>query len=306
MVRICGVFAGIIALLGSTNQFAEAGEPLSELKIGLPRPMFKDVPQAMVNAAARPFQTMIQDKAGIKGSVEVVDDYKALADKIATGKIDIGVFHGFEYAWIKDTPGLIPLVATVPNCGKVQACLVVRIDSKIIDPKDLKGSCVLVPAMSKAHCHMYLDRLREKLPAGDCCPVKRGNLTPQDALGEVANSEGDDPVAAIVDVASLVALERALPGCYKRLRIVAQSELLPSAVVVYRKEALDAATVTKIRNGLIDCVNTPIGKMFALFWQLKGFEDVSPAYHAHVAKSLAAYPEPKNLPSAPPAPKPMK
>lgn len=95
-------------------------------------------------------------------------------------------------------------------------------------------------------------------------------------------------------------------GCYKKLRVLAQSELLPSAVVVYRKGALDEATVTRIRNGLIDCVNTPIGKMFSLFWQLKGFEDVSTAYHATVAKSLAAYPEPKNLPAAPPAPANMK
>ncbi len=296
----------MIAMLGATINTAGAQAPLTELKIGLPRPMFKDVPQAMVNAAARPFQTMIQDKAGVKGSVEVVEDYKALAQKIKDGKIDIGVFHGFEYAWIKDTPGLIPLVATVPNCGKVQACLVVRLDSKFLDPKDLKGACVLVPAMSKAHCHMYLDRLREKLPEGDCCPAKTAGLSPQDALGEVANSAGDAPVAAIVDVASLLALERSLPGCHKKLRILAQSELLPSAVVVYRKAALDDATVTRIRNGLIDCVNTPIGKMFSLFWQLKGFEDVSVAYHATVAKSLAAYPEPKNLPAAPPAPANMK
>ncbi|MBA4190672.1 MAG: hypothetical protein C0467_22030 [Planctomycetaceae bacterium] len=293
----------MIAMLAGAIQTTAAAEPAAELRIGLPRPMFKDVPQAMVNAAARPFQSMIQDKAGVKGTVEVVADYKALAEKMKDGKIDIGVFHGFEYAWVKDTPGLIPMVSTVPNCGKIQACLVVKVDSAFKEPKDLKGACVVVPSGSKAHCHMYLERLRERLPAGDCCPAKNGNLSPEAALGEVAVGDAD---AAIVDVSSLVALERAIPGCYKQLRILAQSELLPSAVVVYRKEALNAATVAKIRNGLIDCVNTPIGKMFALFWQLKGFEDVSPAYHAHVARSLAAYPEPKSIPAAPPAPAPKK
>lgn len=282
----------MLALLGATIQPVGAEEPLSELRIGLPQPMFKDVPKAMVDAAAKPFQTMIQDKAGVKGSVEVCPNYKVLAEKIANGKIDIGIFHGFEYAWVKDTPGLVPLVATVPNCGKVQACLVVHVDSKVMDPKELKGACIVVPASSKAHCYMYLERLREKLPPGDCCPAKPAGLTPHEALGEVANDRAD---AALVDISSLLSLQKESPAAFKQLRILTQSELLPSAVVVYRKGALDANTITKVRNGLIDCVKTPIGRVFAMFWQLKGFEDVSPEYHAHVARSLAAYPAPAEV-----------
>jgi ABC-type phosphate/phosphonate transport system substrate-binding protein len=261
--------------------------------------MFKDVPLAMVNAAARPFSNMIQEKSGLKGNVEVVSDYKMLAEKLGAGTIDIGVFHGFEYAWIKDTPGLVPLVATVPNCGKVQACLVVNVESTAKEPKDLKGACVLVPKSSKAHCHMYLERIRASIPAGDCCPAQTNNLTPEEALGEVAAGNAD---AALVDISALIALKSSLPGCYKQLRVLAESEQLPSAVVVYRKGALPPDVIEKIRIGLIDCVKTPMGKTFALFWQLKGFEDVTDAYHAQVAKSLKAYPSPSAAPpAAPPA-----
>ena len=263
--------------------------------------MFKDVPKAMVDAAARPFQTMIQEKAGVKGSVEVVPNYKILAEKISAGTLDIGIFHGFEYAWVKDTPGLVPLVATLPKCGKVQACLVVHKDSNVLDPKDLKGACIVVPASSKAHCYMYLERLREKLPPGDCCPAKTPGLTPQEALSEVANERAD---AALVDVSSLIVLEKEAPATFRNLRVLVQSEVLPSAVVVYRKDALDPKMVARVRTGLIDCVNTGPGKLFAMFWQLKGFEDVSPAYHAHVAKSLAAYPAPAEVKV--PNPLPMK
>lgn len=307
MIRAFRMFIGA-GLLLATVQPAPAADPgaegkATELKIGLLKPMFKDVPTAMVNAAARPLQGMIQDKSGMKGSVEVVENYKVLAEKIASGKLDIGVFHGFEYAWVKDTPGLVPLVATVPNCGKVQACLVVGVESKFTDVKDLKGACVVVPTSTKAHCNMYLERLRERLPAGDCCPEKSRGLTPEEALGEVANGKAD---AALVDISSLVALERALPGCHKNLRIIAQSEQLPPAVVVYRKGAFDAETIAKLRNGLIDCANTNTGRLFSMFWQLKGFEDVSPSYHTLVAGAARAYPAPGAPvpPAAPAAPNP--
>ncbi len=288
VVRVYSVIAFVAAVLFA-GQEAQAQDRLPELKIGLAKPMFKDVPAAMVNAAARPFQTMIQDKAGVKGTVEVVSDYKSLAEGLRTGTIDIGVFHGFEYAWVKDIPNLVPLVTTVPNCGKVQACLVVHKNSKAKSPTDLKGACVILPKGSKAHCYMYLDHLRDKVPAGDCCPAIAAGMTPEEALAEVATESAD---AALVDVSALIALKNNLPGCYKQLRVLAESNLLPTAVVVYRKESITAATAARIRTGLIDCVNTHIGKMFALFWQLKGFADVDVAYTTLLESSLKTYPAP--------------
>lgn len=290
-MRATGLSVGMFALvmIVHTAEAAEPTAPVTELKIGLPQPMFKDVPKAMVNAAAQPLQRMIQEKSGLVGAVKILPDYRTLADEIAAGKIDIGVFHGFEYAWVKDKPDLIPLVATVPACGKVQACLVVHVDSKVKEAKELKGACVLVPTMTKAHCHMYLERLRDKIPAGDCCPAKSGPLSPQETLVEVACERAD---ACLVDISALLNLQREAPAAYKNLRVLSQSELLPSAVVVYRKGGIDPKIVKKIQDGLIDCVNTPMGKLFAMFWQLKGFEVVTPAYHAQVANSLKVYPEP--------------
>ncbi len=279
---------GITVLLGSATRTG-AADPSRHLRIGLPAPMFKDVPQALVNAAARPFQKMIQDKSGLSGQIEVLADYKELADSIKTGKIDIGVFHGFEYAWVKDTPGLVPLVVTQPNCGKVQACLVVTRTSKAKEAKDLKGACVAVPLGSKAHCQMFLARLREKLPEGVCSPRKPSGLTPEEALNAVLAETCE---AALVDISALLAYQKQYPGLGKQLRILEQSAELPSAVVVYRKGALDDVTVNRVRKGLLDCVNTPLGKTFAMFWQLKGFDDVTPAYNALLKRCLEAYPAP--------------
>ena len=304
MARVLGFVAGVLVLLGAvTPAGAENPAPMpkeKEIRIGLLQPMFKDVPQALIQAAALPFKKMIQQQTGLQGSMEIVSDYKVLADGIKNGKIDLAVFHGFEYAWVKDTPNLAPLVAAVPNCGTVQACLVVNKQSKAKTPACLKGATVLVPKGTKAHCVMYLDRLREKLPAGDCAPMKPAGQSIEEALFEVGGGSAD---AALVDISALKALEENFPGCFKQLKVLAQSKELPAAVVVYRAGALDAKTVQQLKDGLIGCVNTPAGRTFAMFWQLKGFAEVSPAYKAQVKDALETYPEPSDgKPPVPPVP----
>jgi ABC-type phosphate/phosphonate transport system substrate-binding protein len=293
------VFVAVaVAMSGTAALPAGAEETPKEVRIGLPKPMFKDVPQALINAAAGPFQRMIQEHTGRKGVIELVPDYKELAARMKDGKIDIAVFHGFEYAWVKDMPELVPLVVTTPNCGKVQACLVVNKEANISHPKDLKGACVTIPKGTKAHCPAFLERLREekKVPPGDCCPAKPCRLSIQEALFELGGGNLD---AVLVDVSSLLALQGEYPGCFKALKVLAESPTLPSAVVVYRKGALDAQTIEKVRAGLINCVNTPAGSAFALFWQLKGFEDVSPRYNGLVETSLKALPAPASEPPTP-------
>lgn len=284
------VWAGLMMIGWAVCGLAGAGDPATrELKIGLLAPMFKDVPPAMVAAAAKPFQKMIQDKSGLRGEVQVLADYRELADAVRTGKVDIGVLHGFEYAWVKDTPGLIPLVVTRPACGKVQACLVVGPHSPARSAADLKGACVAIPAGCKAHCLMFLERLREKLPEGVCCPAPPTDQPAEDVLHAVLARTCE---AALVDVSALLAYQRQYPGPGQQLRVIERSVELPSAVVVYRQGALDEATVGRVRKGLLECVNTPVGKTFAMFWQLKGFEDVTPAYNALVRQCLEAYPAP--------------
>jgi len=215
------------------------------------------------------------------------------------------VFHGFEYAWVKDTPGIEPLVVTRPNCGKVQACLVVNTKCKAKGPDELKGACVALPKGSKAHCQMFLDWLHEKegVPDGNCCPAKpagAGPLTPEEVLGEVAAGRCD---AGLVDVSSLLAFEKQYPGAFTGLKVLRQSELLPSAVVVYRKAGLTKDQVEAVKRGLVDATKSVEGKAFAMFWHLKGFEAVTPDYLKLVARCLETYPPPGSLSPAASRPK---
>ena len=317
MVRVCGLsFCAVLALVVvAVGQNAPPAPPPNpppnpqEVRIGFPEPLFKDVPKPVINAAVGPFRKMIQKQIGMSGSMKICQDYAELAEDLKNGKIEIGVFHGFEFAWVKNDPAFIPVVITSPCCGKVKACLVVHANSKVKSPQQLKGACVGIPKGTKAHCTMFLKHLQENtdISEGDCCPMPckaAEGLTPHEVLGDVVAGKCE---AALVDIAHLETYQRNWPGLGKQLKVLAESELLPPAVIVCRKGALTEAQVDKVREGLVNCHKTPSGRAFTMFWQLEGFKDVTPGYHQLLDKSLKEYPAPgaaqARSPAAPMSPK---
>jgi ABC-type phosphate/phosphonate transport system substrate-binding protein len=297
---MCGLAVALVVVSGALGQQPAPNPPpnpppvASEVRIGFPKALFKDVSQPLINAAAKPFQRMIQKETGLDGKFEIAPDYAALAAGFKNGTVDIAVFHGFEYAWVKHQPEMIPVVITAPSCGKVQACLVVHADSKAKTVQELKGACVAVPHGSKAHCQMFLEWLRdkEKVKEGDCCPASfpKGELpTPDEALDAVVAKKCE---AALVDISSLITYRAFKQGLSKSLKVLAESEELPSAVVVCRKGALTNEQVGKVRDGLLNCNKTAIGRTFTLFWQLDGFKEVTPAYNQALERTLKSYPPP--------------
>ena len=252
--------------------------------------MFEGVSPEVTEIATNQFQTTLQRITGFAGTVELVSHDRALVARLEEGKLDAGVFHGFEYAWVQDNPDLIPMVVAVPNCGKVQACLVVRENSKAKEPKELKGACIGIPKRRKAHCQLFLERIQAKVPEGTCRKANLEGLTPKEVLDAVVTGKCE---AAMVDVSALLAYQNDTPGLGRQLKILAASELFPAAVLVYRKGAWSPDEVGLIRKGLLNCARTTSGKTLILSMQLKGFEEVSEAYKKELKESLKGYPPPQ-------------
>jgi ABC-type phosphate/phosphonate transport system substrate-binding protein len=268
---------------------ADAQNPAS-LKLGMLQGMFKDVPEPVVHAAARPFSDLFQKQTGLKGEVVIVPDYQTLAAQMKDGKLHVGVFHGFEFAWVRDQyPELEPLAVTVPPGRKVQACLVVHKESAATEPKELKGPCVVIPMFTNAHCRLFLERLQGELPDGCCQCAKHDPVTPDESLDAVAQGR---LASSIVDVSSLTAYQVNKPGAYRQLRVLCESERFPSAVIIYRKEAINADTVGKIRAGLRKANETGQGRAFLMLWKLKGFEEPPADFDAEMRRIAKAYPPP--------------
>ncbi|MBN9120520.1 MAG: PhnD/SsuA/transferrin family substrate-binding protein [Planctomycetes bacterium] len=290
MGRVYGLVAwAVVPVAVALGPTARAAEPPA-LKIGLPETMFNGVPSAVAQTAARPFQTMFEKQSGFTCEIATpAKDHAELADEIRSGKIDVAVFHGFEYAWVRQHKELVPLLVTVP-ITKLRACLVVNSGSGVKSAEELKGACVAIPSNTKAHCRLYLERLKATLSTDRCEPAKLDGNTVEDALDAVA---GGRCPAALVDAAALNAYQKDKPGAGKQLKVLSESDVFPAGVIVYRKDAFDAPTAAKIRNGLIKSVSTAQGKLLTSLWRLEGFAQMSATDEAELDRCLKNYPAPK-------------
>jgi ABC-type phosphate/phosphonate transport system substrate-binding protein len=276
----------IAVALGAAR--SEAADPV--LKIGLPATMFHGMPAGVVQTAAAPFQSIFEKQSGFTCEIATpAKDHAELADQLRSGKIDVAIFHGFEYAWVKEHKEFVPLLVTVPMT-KHRACLVVNTASKATGAEDLKGECVAIPANTKAHCRLYLDRMKADLPKGCCDVAKLDGQSVEDALDAVS---GGRCVAALVDVSALTTYQKDKPGAGKQLKVLSQSDVFPAGVIVYRKDSINAQTAAKIRQGIIKGVESTQGKLLTSLWRLKGFAEMGPADVEEQAKCLKAYPAPK-------------
>ncbi|MBX9581032.1 MAG: phosphate/phosphite/phosphonate ABC transporter substrate-binding protein [Gemmataceae bacterium] len=293
MLRACAVALVPLAAvgLGAVPGAAGPATPAPGIKLGLNRGMFPDVAPAMIQAAAVPFRDLLKKQSGLDGEVELVDGHDALAAKLTAREVQFGVFHGFEWAWVRPHhPDLQALAVTVPPGRRLHACLVVNKDAKAESPADLTAGTVLIPGGTKGHCRLFLDRLRPTLPDGAAKPEPAPEASTDEVLGRVALGTA---AAALVDEAALSAYQNNKPGAGRLLRVLARSEPFPPAAVVYRRGAVDPTVLDKIRSGLVKATATAQGKAFLFLWNLKGFEDVSPAYEADLQQVLKAYPPPK-------------
>ncbi len=268
---------------------AAAQPPPKVLRLGVLSGMFRDIPPPLVQAAAAPFSDVLKRQTGLNGVVQVVPEHEEQASLLQANKLEIAVFHGFEWAWVKDRyPNLVPLAVSVPT-RKFQAALVVNAESKARVPADLKGN-VAVPLGTKAHCYLFVERLAETLPAGTCVAAHKPKHGAEEVLDLVVDGQEQ---AAVLDMASLNAYQSNQPGRAAKLRVLTQSDPFPYTTVVYRKDAITPELAGKIKTGLLNTKNEPSGRAFLFLWKLKGFEELPATHDAELREVAVKYPAPR-------------
>lgn len=288
--RSPSIFVVLLAILYGAP-LSTAAEP--GLKIGMVQGMFRDVQPSLVQALSRPFRSLIEKQTGLTGDVEIHADAFALAKNIHDEKLHIGVFHGYEYAWVhKQNPEFIPLALAMPQGRTLQAFVVVHKDCAAKGLRELEGECLTIPRGTKGHCIAYIDKARAGLPATCVRTSTKKGLTSEEALNAVANGESD---AALVDAAAYAGYLNLQPGGAKQLRVICKSELFPATVVVYRKGSIDERTIDQLRTGLTTAHKTAQYRPLMMIWNLKGFEEVPADYSEDLDAILACYPIPKTI-----------
>jgi ABC-type phosphate/phosphonate transport system substrate-binding protein len=275
----------------------QAQSPPSPVKIGMVGSLFRDVPPAVVKLLTPPFQSFMRDQTGLEGEVISIADCTDLGKRLSDKEVQLGVFHGFEFAWVQQkNPDIKPLVIAINRHRTLKAFLVVRNDSSAGSLVDLKGKAISVPRRSREHSLLYLERELCKLATDErgffSTVVNHANV--EDALDDILR---DKVQAALVDGVALESYEQVKSGCFARLKILQASEAFPPAVVAYRQGTLDSATLTKFRNGMITANQSPRGKELMTTWKLTAFEDVPADFPALLNNVLRIYPPPESLAS---------
>ncbi len=269
---------------------ARAEDKPVDLKMGMLQGMFRDVQPAMVQALSKPFRELVYKQTGFTGDIDVCPDALALIEKLKDKKLQIGVFHGHEFAWAQQKcPDLIPLVVTIPPGGKAQAMIVVNLDCKAKGLADLGEDPITLPRGAKAYSLLFMEKCRADLGKTACKPVTKVGMNTEDLLNAVVLGE---VAAALVDASTLDGYQTLQPGAFKQLRILVKSEMFPQAVVAYRKGSIGEDDAAKIRKGLTTANRTPSGKLLMTLWNLRGLEEPPADYQEKLDAILKAYPVP--------------
>lgn len=284
--------AGLLAVVALvTAPTVEASQPAA-VRIGLVKTLFRDVPPLLVPIGLRPMKALMESQTGVGGDLIPSGDYDKLARQLKDDEVQLGVFHGVEFAWAHEKyPTLKPLVIIVNGPAYLRAHLVVRADSKIANGANLKGKIVELPRMSSEHCRQFLERR--------CCPTGEvpakyfaqviGSNNPADALDDVVD---DDAQGVVVDEVVYEAYQKSKPGRAAKLKSVQQSEAFPCAVMAYQPGVLSDRILDAFRDGLIAAKENPKAQTLLKANRVTGFEAVPSGYEKSLRDIAKAYPAP--------------
>jgi ABC-type phosphate/phosphonate transport system substrate-binding protein len=254
--------------------------------------LFTDVPQSMVLVLSQPFGAVMEEETGISGELVPGGDVANLSQQIVDDKMELGVFHGIEFAWARQRhPELRALAIAVNHHTYLQAVLVVKADSKASSLKDLQNNTVALAKGTREHCLLYLDR---QCRESSLVPASFFSRMTTPASAEEAIDEVIDGVVdgAVVDRVALDCYRRRKPGRYVMVKPGHISEPFPADVVVYKNGAIDEATLKKFREGLMHANRTVVGRQIMTLFKLSGFEPVPKDYDQLLVQIIKNYPEP--------------
>lgn len=274
-----------LAVLGA----AAAPDP-AIVRTGIYQSVFQDTSRESVEASIQGFKELMEDKTGDRCQALTVKDLAKLGGDLAAGRLQFGVVHGFELAWLRAKhPDLKPLVVAINQLHSVRAHVMTAANDPARDLAALKGTVMSVPRRTKAYCRLYLDRECKRLgqPADQFFSRidRPGNI--EDSLDDVVDGKVQ---AALVDSVGLSRYKKRKPVRAAKLRQPAVSQLFPPSAVIYVPDAMSASMVRRFRDALLDLGGSPRGQEILREWKLSALEPVPKNYQQQLEATAKAYP----------------
>jgi len=262
------------------------------IKIGVADSMFRDVSAAKVDTLLPELERLVLEHAGLKNEIVKAGSSGELANKINDKAVHLGVFFGFEFAWARQSyPELKPLIIAVQRQRSLKAFVVVAKENPAASIADLKRSVLSIPGGCPEHCRLFLERELTFMGADQKGFFGQTVVHPtsEDALDDLLRGKVQ---AVLVDGIGMDVYRQVNPGRYARLKILKFVEGFPPTVLVYREGGIDAATLVKLKKGLVSANSTVGGKEQLGQLNLSAFENVPADYESMLADIFKRYPAP--------------
>jgi ABC-type phosphate/phosphonate transport system substrate-binding protein len=287
------LLAALSVILGGAALIpARATRPEATVQIGMIESLFRGSDTAVMLAQTQPFSELLYSQTGVRGQFTIIPDAHEMAKQLREEKLQLGIMHGIEYAWIKgEYPELQPLLLAYNQTIKLKGYLLVHRDSPLQTVGDLKGKTLAFPKRSLNHCYLFLHKAIGDAghnPAGFFAPTAcPANIDA--ALDAVVDGTAD---AVVVDGVSYEVFKSRKPGRAAKLRVLKESGLFPTATIVYKPSAANEEMVRKFRDGLTTAHERVLGRQMLTLWRLSNFGHVPQEYSQLLNDVLKEYPEP--------------
>jgi ABC-type phosphate/phosphonate transport system substrate-binding protein len=262
------------------------------LRIGTGGKLVPDAANGKEDAARANLIDFIKTETGLTSEVARQADWRQLADRLAGGQLNIGVFQGHEFAWARQGhPTLRPLALAVNVHVYPTVHIVTGKDGAATDFAGLKGHSLAIAADGRDYLRLFVDS--QARAAGQPADAFFSKIVKADNVEDALDDAVDGTVqAAAVDRAALEAFKRRKPGRFRRLKEVAHSPPLVPGVIAYAEGGLEAATLARLRDGLLNANRKDRGQTLLTLFKLTGFGTPPADFDQVLAREREAFPVP--------------
>jgi ABC-type phosphate/phosphonate transport system substrate-binding protein len=289
--RSAAILVGMLLVAGTSR----ADTPMIPvLHIGTTEAFVEEnVPEgADETAVADIYRQFVRLETGFGSDIVALENHEVLAERLAGGKLQLGIFMGYEFAWAQARyPKLKVLAVDVNQHVYRHPTLVVRQGGPASDLAHLRGKSLALPRNGWGYGRLFL--------ASQSRLVGQGT---DGFLGHIDSFEDmetplDDIVdgtreAAVVDRLGLEVYHRLKPGRFGLLKKLSESRPMPPALIAYYDGNLDPETVTRLRDGLTKAHKEKLGKLMLTLFRLTSFDVPSPDFERVLADTRNTYPAP--------------
>jgi ABC-type phosphate/phosphonate transport system substrate-binding protein len=232
----------------------------------------------------------IKEETGFDSETFRQKGWVELADKLTKGKLHLGVFQGYEFAWAQEKhPGLKPLAIAVNVQRYPVACVIVKSDSPAKSFAQLQGQSLGEPRQDNRHVDLFLEHKCKTV--GKTPSAFFPNTAKYENLEEMLDNVFDGvKQVAVADEGALEAYQRRKPGRFAKLRVLERSQPFPPPVVVVHNNVLDKTTLKRFQEGLLNASKTPRGQTTLNLFRVNHFEEVPGDFDKVLAATRKTYP----------------